>query len=264
MAEDALLYQKAGKTALITLNRPRHKNALDAALGRELLAALQAARDDAEVRSLVLTGAGGDFCSGADLKDDQAPGEKAFAGRNVVLGFHRWFSELMDFEKPVIAAVDGFAAGAGMSVALAADFVIATPRARLVASFARIGLIPDLSLLYLLPRLVGLARAKEIVFSARQIDADEALAMGLVQAVVPAERLRETALEYAARFDQAPTQALGLAKSILNRAFETDRHALTQLEAAVQSMCGASDYHAEAVRRFRSREAPLFTGAARA
>ncbi|MNL41907.1 putative enoyl-CoA hydratase echA17 [compost metagenome] len=117
--------------------------------------------------------------------------------------------------------------------------------------------------MYILPRLVGLVRAKEIVFSAREILADEALQIGLVQAVVPADRLRETAVEYARRFDNAPTHVLGMAKGIMNRTFETDRHAMTQLETAVQGLCAASSYNAEAVRRFFAREAPLYPGAER-
>ena len=192
MTDTAVVFEKVGKTAVITLNRPRKKNALDRSIRDALPAAIEAAREDDSVRCVVLTGAGGDFCSGADLKAAPGEGEKAFAGRDVV----------------------------------------------------------------------GLARAKEIVFSAREIAADEALELGLVQAVVAAERLRDAALEFARRFDDAPTRALGLAKGILNRSFETDRHAMTQMEAAAQSLCAASDFHVEAVRRFGSREAPLFGGAA--
>jgi 2-(1,2-epoxy-1,2-dihydrophenyl)acetyl-CoA isomerase len=264
MTDNAIVFEKVGRTAVITLNRPKTKNALDRGIRDALPEAFEAARQDALVRSVVLTGAGGDFCSGANLQGVAGEeSDKAFAGREIVLDFHRVFAGMVELEKPVIAAVDGVAAGAGLSLALGADFVFATPRARLLAAFMRVGLIPDLSLLYILPRLVGLARAKEIMFSAREVPADEALAIGLVQAVVPAERLRETALEYAQRFDHAPPQALGLTKAILNRSFETDRQAMIQLEAAAQSICAASDYHQEALRRFQAREAPLFAGAGR-
>lgn len=263
MSDNAVVFEKVGKTAVITLNRPHRRNALDDSTIGGLAAAITAAREDRSVRSVLLTGAGGHFCSGADLKAGIEETDKAFAGRDTVLAFHRWFSELIDLEKPVVAAVDGFAVGAGLSLALAADFVIASERARFAVSFPRIGFVPDLLLLYVLPRLVGLPRAKEIVFTARDITAQEAQAMGLVQSVVPAERLREVAIEYAQRFDDAPTHILGLAKGILNRAFETDRHALTQLEAAVQGLCAGSGYHAEAMRRFMSKEAPLYPGAER-
>jgi 2-(1,2-epoxy-1,2-dihydrophenyl)acetyl-CoA isomerase len=255
MTNQTVLFENVGKTAVITLNRPQCKNAMDVAMREALAAAIDAARRDATVRSVVLIGAGADFCAGADLRGAAPTGEKVFAGREVVLDFHAWFGALVDLEKPVIAAVDGVAAGAGLSLALAADFVFATPRARLMSAFARIGLVPDLSLLYLLPRLVGLRRAKEIVFNPGEISVDDALAMRLVQDVVPAECLRDHALAYARRFDDASAQALGLAKTILNRSFETDRQTLTQLEAAAQSLCAASDYHAEALRRFQSGKA---------
>ena len=261
--DEVLVYEKVGKTAVITLNRPRYKNALDESLLAAMPAAIRAARQDASVASVVLTGAGGSFCSGAQLAAGAGEVEKPFAVRDVLLDANRWFSELADLEKPVISAVDGFAVGAGFSLALAADFVIASERATFGAVFARMGLVPDLSLLHVLPRLVGLARAKEIAFSARDIPAEEALQMGLVQAVVPPERLREAALAFARRFDDAPTHVLGLAKNILNRSFETDRYGLAQWEAAVQGLLAGSSYHAKALERFVSREAPAYPGAPR-
>ncbi|RJG26439.1 enoyl-CoA hydratase/isomerase family protein [Massilia cavernae] len=264
MSDSPVVFDKVGKTAVITLNRPQRRNALDEPTKDALAAAIKTARQDRSVRSVVLTGAGGHFCSGADLKSNEGDDdEKSFSVRELLLDAHRWHSELMDLEKPVIAAVDGYALGAGLSLALAADFVIASEGARLVSSFPRMGFVPDLTLLYILPRLVGLPRAKEIVFSAREIGAEEALAMGLVQAVVPAERLRETAIEFAQRFDHAPTHVLGMAKGILNRSFETDRHALTQLEAAFQGLCAGSSYHAESLNLFLSKEAPHYPGADR-
>lgn len=263
MSNEVLIYEKVGKVAVITLNRPRYKNALDGALLQAMPGAIRAARLDPLVASVVLTGAGDSFCSGAQLASDSAEAEKSFAVRELLLDAHRWFADLADLEKPVIAAVDGFAAGAGFSLALGADFVIASERAKFVASFARVGFVPDLSLLHVLPRLVGLARAKEIAFSARDIPADEALQMGLVQAVVPADRLLDAALAFARRFDDAPTPVLGLAKNILNRSFESDRHGLAQLESAMQGLFAGSNYHAAALGRFLSRLAPAYGGAPR-
>lgn len=263
MDDKTVIYEKVGKTAVITLNRPHRRNAFDDGAKELLVAAIKAAREDHSVHSVVLTGAGGHFCSGADLKAEGAEGEKPFLVRDTLRDNHRWHAELMDLEKPVISAVDGFAVGAGMSLALAADFIIASDRARFVANFSRIGFAPDLGLMYILPRLVGLTRAKEIVFSARDVQANEALAIGLAQAVVPADRLLATAIEYAQRFDNAPTQVLGMAKGILNRSFETDRHTLMLLETAVQGLCAGSNYNAEAMRRFMSKDAPLYPGAER-
>lgn len=263
MHDESVLYEKVGATAVITLNRPRRKNAMDDAIFQAMPGILRAAREDDAVRSVVLTGAEGDFCAGADIKGDVGECEKSFLVRDLLLDVHRWFSQLVDLEKPVIAAVDGFAVGAGFSLALGADFVIASERARFCASFARVGFLPDLSLLYALPRLVGLARAKEIAFGAREIPAAEALELGLVQAVVPAARLRDAALAFARRFDDAPTAVLGLTKTILNRSFETDRNGLAQLEAAMQGLLAGSRYHGEALGRFVARDAPLYPGALR-
>lgn len=263
MSEGKVLFEVDGKTAIVTLNRPQRRNALDEACRQMLAAAIKTAREEASIASVVLTGAGGHFCSGADLSGDGKEGETSFLVRDALLAAHRWHAELMDLEKPVICAIDGFAVGAGLSLALGADFIVASDRARLACNFPRIGFAPDLGLMYILPRLVGLVRAKEIVFSARDIPAGEALAMGLVQAVVPAERLRETAVEFARRFDDAPTHVLGMAKGILNRSFETDRRAMTQLEIAVQGICAGSRYNAEALRRFLVREPPLYSGGQR-
>lgn len=263
MNDDVLIYEKVGKTAVITLNRPRFKNALDESLRAAMPGAIRAASNDASVASVVLTGAGDSFCSGAQLSAGDDAVEKPFVVRDLLRDAHRWFADLADLEKPVVAAVDGFAIGAGFSLALGADFVIASERARFAANFARLGFVPDLSLLYILPRIVGLTHAKEIAFSARDIPADEALQMGLVQAVVPADRLRETALAFARRFDDAPTQVLGLAKGLLNRSFESDRHGMTQCEIGLQGLLAGSNYHAEALRRFLAREAPAYAGAPR-
>jgi 2-(1,2-epoxy-1,2-dihydrophenyl)acetyl-CoA isomerase len=263
MSDNTVLLEKVGATAVITLNRPHRRNALDASIKAAMTDIVRTVREDRSVSAVVLTGAGGNFCAGADLGDGGEQGERGFYVRDLLLDHHGWFTELTDLEKPVISAVDGFATGAGLSVALAADFIIASERARFVSSFARVGFVPDLSLMYALPRRVGLVRAKEIVFSAREVQGEEAVAIGLAEAVVPAERLRDAAIEFAQRFDKAPTHVLGMAKRIMNRTFETDRHALLQLEAAVQGLCAASQYNAEAVRRFFSKEAPLFPGTQR-
>ena len=263
MSDNTVLLEKVGGTAVITLNRPHRRNALDDSIKAAMTDIVSAVREDRSVSAVVLTGAGGNFCAGADLGDGGADAERGFYVRDLLLDHHGWFNELTDLEKPVISAVDGFATGAGLSVALAADFIIASDRARFVSSFARVGFVPDLSLMYVLPRRVGLVRAKEIVFSACEIQGEEAVAIGLAEAVVPANRLRDAAIEFAQRFEKAPTHVLGMAKRIMNRAFETDRHALLQLEAAVQGLCAASQYNAEAVRRFFSKDAPLFPGTQR-
>jgi len=208
----------------------------------------------------VLTGAGGHFCAGGDVKamgPTPSGQDKVFGGRERLKRLHRWFDELVDLEKPVIAAVDGVAFGAGLSLALAADFVFATPRARFCSVFARLGFVPDAGGMYLLPRAVGLARAKDMVFSARVVEAAEALEIGLVQRIVEGDVLRE-ALAYAERFHAAPTPAIGMAKSIMNHAFESDRRDAYAQEALAQALCMQSDFHREAAQRFRDKQPALY------
>lgn len=255
-----LQFERRGATAVLTLNRPEQRNALDLELRQAFADVVPQVRDDASVRAVVITGAGGHFCSGGDIKSMaqglQGPRD-IFEGRERIRKIHRWFDELVDLEKPVIAAVDGSVFGAGLSLALAADFVIASPRAKFCAVFSRIGYVPDMALMYLLPRAVGLSRAKELVFSARVVDSDEALALGLVQQIAQGEVLQE-AIAFADRFQHAPTDAIGIAKGVMNHAFESERRTVYAQEAAAQAMCRESAFHQEAVRRFLAKEAPVY------
>jgi len=254
-----LLVERCGGTAVLTMNRPDQRNALDLDLRAAFEQAVAEVRDDPSVRAVVLTGAGGHFCAGGDIKSLSSSDGKRdiFEGRERIRKIHRWFDELVDLEKPVIAAVDGVAFGAGLSLALAADFVMASPRAKFCSVFARLGYVPDMGGMYLLPRAVGLARAKDMVFSARVVDADEALAIGLAHQVVQGD-LRRAALNFAERFHTAPTEALGLVKGVMNHAFESDRRSVYAQEAMAQAMCRESAFHQEAARRFLAKEPPLY------
>jgi 2-(1,2-epoxy-1,2-dihydrophenyl)acetyl-CoA isomerase len=255
-----LLIERRGATAVLTMNRPDQRNALDPALRDAFAAAVAEVRDDPAVRAVVLTGAGGHFCAGGDVKA-MAPGaagqDKVFGGRDRLRRLQRWFDELVDLEKPVIAAVDGVAFGAGLSLALAADFILASPRARFCSVFARLGFVPDAGGMYLLPRAIGLARAKDMVFSARVVEAQEALALGLVQQVCEGDVL-QAALAFAERFHAAPTAAIGIAKGVMNHAFESDRREVYAQEALAQALCMQSDFHREAARRFVEKQPPLY------
>lgn len=248
---------RVGSTAVITMNRPDQRNALDHGMRDAFARALPELRDDPSVTAIVLTGAGGHFCAGGDVKtiaSGQSDGRRdIFEGRERIRRIHRWSDELIDMEKPVIAAVDGVAFGAGLSLALCADFILASPRASFCAVFSRIGFIPDVAAMYLLPRQVGLARAKEIVYSARVIKAEEALNIGLVYAIAENDVLTD-AISLAARFEHAPIGAIGIAKSVMNRAFESDRHTVLAQEAMAQAMCRESAYHQEAVQRFLKKQ----------
>lgn len=239
----------------ITLNRPEARNALSIDMRDGLATAVAQMRDDTNVHTVILTGAGGAFCSGGDIKGMLDPGRVGLKFRGNMRELHRWFPELLNMEKPVIAAVDGPAFGAGLSLALAADFIIATQRASFCAVFGRIGLVPDLGALHMLPRIVGMQKAKELVFTARAIDADEARQLGMVYEIVDdGSALQQASKALAQRFGEASTQAIGIAKNIMNQAFETDARTMAELESYAQALCRSSDYHQDAVQRFKNKQ----------
>ena len=246
--------------ATITLNRPEARNALSPEMRTDLDHALEEIKERAgnEVRVLILTGAGGAFCAGGDVKSMGARLRSATMARATLRDSHKQMYELLNLEVPVITLIDGAAAGAGANIALAGDFVLATPRAFLMQAFVRIGLLPDWGGMYILPRLVGLQRAKELVFTGRRVYAEEAKEMGLVYDIVGQDTALEEARSFAARFRDAPTTAIGLAKNVMNQSFNLDHRALLEMEAMAQSIARSSDFHKEAIRRFTAKEPPLF------
>jgi 2-(1,2-epoxy-1,2-dihydrophenyl)acetyl-CoA isomerase len=244
-----------GGVARLMLNRPEVLNAISRRMADELIDALAAVEANADVRALVLHGAGGNFCAGGDVRGMREAGPRSVADARAAMGRYRRMTEaLQRLDRPVVAAVDGVAFGAGFSLALLADIVLLGERARLAMVFGRVGLIPDCGALYTLPRIVGLQRAKELVFSAREIGAAEALRLGLALEVLPGEALLERALAIAASFRGASALAVSLAKRALDQSQQSDLGAMLELEAADQALAMASDYHADAVRRFVSKE----------
>lgn len=241
----------------LTLNRPDALNALTAALRRDLLAAVKAAGRDAEVRAVVITGAGRAFCAGADLRGGS--GEREF--RRVLTDEYNPLIEVIrTLPKPVIAAVNGVAAGAGMSLALAADLVVAADDARFVPAFGRIGLVPDSGLTRTLVRAVGRHRAFEMLLGERQLTAAEAEAAGLVAAVVPGDRLADTARQLAERLASGATRAIGLTKRLIADAEDADLVDSLAAEAALQEIAGRTEDHAEGVAAFTEKRDPVFGG----
>src|SRR5216684_1130592 len=192
MGYTTLSRERASFIATITLNRPEARNALDLVMRRELLAALDEVEADPQARVLVLTGAGGHFCAGGDVKTMRTRRQTAAEGRQRVESLNRMVLRLVDFPRPTIAMVDGYAVGAGTNLALCCDLVVASDRAKFGELFNKIGLVPDGGGTWLLSRLVGLARAKELVFTGDVIDAAEAARIGLVNRVVPAGDLVAT------------------------------------------------------------------------
>lgn len=259
MGFQTILLERSNGIATLTLNRPEARNALDLAMREELEAALKELAADEAVRVLVLTGAGGHFCAGGDVKT-MARRHTATEGRARVEAMNRVILELVDFRAPTVAQVDGFAVGAGCNLALACDLIVASDRARFGEVFAKIGLVPDGGGSYFLPRLVGLAKAKELVFTAEIFDAAEALRIGLVNRVVPAGELTTAVRELAQRIAAGPPKTLALAKRLLNRSASQDLAGALELEAFSQAIAIESEDHQEGVRAFFEKRAPNFTG----
>jgi len=249
--------EQAGGVATITLDRPESLNSLNATMRRELRAALKAAARDDTVRAVIITGAGRGFCSGADLHG--GVGERDFR-RVLTDEYHPLVSAIRDLPKPVIAAVNGVAAGAGVSLALACDLVYAAEEARFIQAFVRIGLVPDSGSTRILVRALGRHRAAQLIFSGEPLSATEAQAAGLVNAVVPAAELAAAAQEAATRLAAAPTTAIGYAKRAINHAEDALLSESLAMEAALQELAGRTDDHAEGVAAFGDKREPRFIG----
>jgi 2-(1,2-epoxy-1,2-dihydrophenyl)acetyl-CoA isomerase len=254
---DTIRYEVADGIATVTLNRPESLNALNAEMRRELLEAVKAVRRDELVRAVIITGAGRGFCSGADLRGGGS--EREFR-RVLVTEYNPLISALRDLPKPVVAAVNGVAAGAGVSLALAADLIVACDEARFILAFVRIGLVPDSGATRTLVRALGRHRAAQLIFSGDPLSAAEAAEAGLLAAVVPAVRLERAAGELAGRLAAGPTRAIGYAKRMINAAEDAPLAESLALEAALQEIAGRTEDHAEGVAAFGEKREPRFIG----
>ncbi|MCX5265238.1 enoyl-CoA hydratase/isomerase family protein [Streptomyces sp. NBC_00199] len=246
----------------LTLDRPEALNALTPDQRDRLIALLAKASADPEVRAVVLTGTGRGFCAGADLRGGAAAGER-IAGdvaRTLRVGAQRLIAAVLDCEKPVVAAVNGTAAGLGAHLAFACDLVLAAESARFIEVFVRRGLVPDGGGAYLLPRLVGPQRAKELMFFGDALGAADAERLGLVNRVVPDGELDKTAREWAARLAAGPTRALALTKQLVNASLDADRATAFAAEAAAQEINMTTADAQEGVRSFTERRAAAFRG----
>ncbi|WP_424138794.1 enoyl-CoA hydratase/isomerase family protein [Roseomonas chloroacetimidivorans] len=239
---------------VLTLHRPEKRNALNARMREEIADVVARVRQDRALKALVINGAGGAFCAGGDLAALEAVRGDLEGARARIRALHTWFPELVNLEKPVIAAVDGPAFGAGFMLALAADFVLASSRASFCAVFARIGLVPDLGAFWLLPRILGLQRAKELAMTARTVGVDEARSLGIVLEIHPPEQLMHRAMAFAGRFRHASTVALGMTKSAMNQSFNLDQRALAEMEAFAQAIAINGSDHRAAVDCFLSKQ----------
>jgi enoyl-CoA hydratase/carnithine racemase len=240
--------------AVFTHQRPAARNALSMELRADYKDMLTHVASDRRVRALVLTGAGGSFCAGGDLKGRLTSTDPDFrtpdALRRRVQDGHGWIQRLHALEVPVIAAVDGPAVGAGFSIALAADFILASSRAVFCMSFVKIGLIPDLGAFHFLPRAVGLPMAKELALTGRRVNATEGKQLGFVHALHEPEALLPEAMRFARRFAAGPREAMGLTKTLMNKSFETSYATLAELECNAQAVASTAPYHDAAVEGF--------------
>ncbi|MFI0964008.1 enoyl-CoA hydratase/isomerase family protein [Streptomyces sp. NPDC021080] len=246
----------------ITLDRPEAMNALTRDQRERVIGLLTAASADPGVRAVVITATGRGFCAGADLRGGPPAGERVpgDVARTIRLGAQRLIAAVLDCEKPVIAAVNGTAAGIGAHLALACDLVIAAEPARFIEVFVRRGLVPDGGGAYLLPRLVGPQRAKELMFFGDALSAADAERIGLVNKVVAPDELEKTARAWAERLAAGPTRALALTKQLVNASLDADRGTAFAAEAAAQEINMTTADAAEGVASFVDRRTPRYEG----
>jgi 2-(1,2-epoxy-1,2-dihydrophenyl)acetyl-CoA isomerase len=254
---ETIRVEVADGVVTLTLNRPDSLNALTGAMRRELLAALKAAGRDDAIRAVVLTGEGRGFCSGADLRGGAA--ERAYR-RVLTDEYNPLVTAIRDLPKPVIAAVNGVAAGAGVSLALACDLVYAAEEARFIQAFVRIGLVPDSGSTRILVRTLGRHRAARLIFTGDALSSAEARAAGLVNEVVPAGELKNAVHAAAAALAAAPTRAIGLAKRAINHAEDALLAESLAMEAGLQELAGRTEDHAAGVAAFGEKREPRFIG----
>ncbi len=250
----------------LTLARPDSSNALTVEMRDELVATVRAWRIDPAVRAVLLSAEGRNFCSGMDLRAStvSSAGSPGFdprsTGEALRVGVQALVRELWELDKPTVAAVNGIAVGPGAHLALSCDFVFVSPSTRLKWTFANWGLVVDTGGAYLLPRLVGLPRAKAMVLLGEEAAGEECVGLGLAYRCAPDGELLGAAEELAARLASGPTRALGLSKRLLNRTYETDLADSLELEAHFQSLATASSDLVEGMAAFGERRPPKFSG----
>ncbi|MGD6901171.1 enoyl-CoA hydratase/isomerase family protein [Bacillus infantis] len=252
-----IIYEAEGKIAWIRLNRPEKLNAFTADLNSEIGQALREAGSDPRIRAVVITGEGRAFCSGEDLG---SVSENTDHGEILRKRYNPMVMELYQCEKPVIAAVNGVAAGAGMSLALACDFRLVSDKASFIQSFIHVGLIPDAGNMFFLPRLIGQAKALELALLGEKVSAEEALRLGLATRIIPHESWEEGVRLFADRAAALPTAAAGLIKKQLKDCWELNLNDYLEEDAKGQRMAGLTRDHQEGVQAFLEKRKAAFIG----
>lgn len=262
IAEDATILVEvdaASAVATVRLNRPDALNALTVPMKRELVAALRQIERDASVRAVILTGAGRAFCAGQDLRERLEP-DAAPLGVEVRERYNPIIRAMRGLPKPIVGAINGVAAGAGASLAMACDIRIASEAATFSLAFGRVGLVPDSGATWFLPRLVGATRAAELALLNEPVSATDAVRLGLVGRVVPADQLATEASAVAARLAAGAPRAIALTKRALDAAWDRSLDATLDYEAHLQDVAGRTKDHAEGLAAFMEKRPPRFTG----
>jgi len=257
---DVLLSSRQGAVLTLTINRPEALNALNRDANAALRSAIDSAARDAEIGAIVLTGSGRAFCAGADLKDvtaRRAAGDKEL-GEDLRTYYAPVIHAARACPKPIVAALNGVAAGAGLSLALACDLRIAATEAQLIVAFVRVGLVPDAGMLFFLTRMLGLSKATELAMSGNPITADEAMRLGLVAQVVASEQLLPAAVELAQRFADGPRKTYELIKRGLERTYDLDLEQTLELESQLQAMASKTQDAWEGIQAFAEKRKPKF------
>jgi 2-(1,2-epoxy-1,2-dihydrophenyl)acetyl-CoA isomerase len=269
--DEELLAKIENDVLWLTLNRPDAGNAITPRVRNRMIEHLDDANSDFNVRAVVVTAVGEKhFCTGADLraggvapppKPEGAPERISGDGsRAIRTGIQRLIGRFLDCEKPIVCALNGTAAGGGIAMALASDLIVAADTARLIQVFVRRGLIPDGGVVYTLPRIVGLHKAKELVFFGDDLSATDAERLGIVNKVVPPAELETTARAWAERLAQGPTKTIGYSKRLLNRSLDVDRATMFELESQLVEVVTTTADTAEGTASFRERRPAEFKG----
>ena len=256
---NSIQFSKNDHVATLTLNRPETRNAIDSVMRMELAKVITDIRQDREIKVVILAGNGGAFCSGGDVRS-MTEDNAAENARDRMVSLQGCIRDLLSLDRPIIAAVDGAAYGAGLGLALTADLILASPRARFCLSFMRLGAVPDCGVFYTLPRIVGTHIAKQLAFSTREFDAQQAKAMGIVFDIFPQEEILEQAHEMAHKLSLLPLASLALTKKIFNASLDSSLDAMLEMEAMGQGIARSTAFHLDSAKRFREKQPLLFRG----